>query len=240
MYKKTRKIDIENVIVFTDGSCVNNGRKHAVGGIGIHFPDRTLNDISRIFTKGCCTNQRTELYAILYAIKYVHSEIGLQNCILNIFTDSQYSINCITKWVPAWIKNNWRTKNNTAVANREFIEPIYRYYNKYNINFTHVDAHTGRDDYDSIANAKADYLATKATKKAISEKKNSHEVIRGGSKTNRGLKTRSQNKSNNINSSNKRNYTSNKSNKINYTPIKSYKSYKPEYSDDIIIELVKN
>ncbi|AGD92547.1 putative ribonuclease H protein [Megavirus lba] len=171
MYKKTRKIDIENVIVFTDGSCVNNGRKHAVGGIGIHFPDRTLNDISRIFTKGCCTNQRTELYAILYAIKYVHSEIGLQNCILNIFTDSQYSINCITKWVPAWIKNNWKTKNNTAVANREFIEPIYRYYNKYNINFTHVDAHTGRDDYDSIANAKADYLATKATKKAISEKK---------------------------------------------------------------------
>nr|URM62132.1 ribonuclease H [Mimivirus sp.] len=110
MYKKTRKIDIENVIVFTDGSCVNNGRKHAVGGIGIHFPDRTLNDISRIFTKGCCTNQRTELYAILYAIKYVHSEIGLQNCILNIFTDSQYSINCITKWVPAWIKNNWKTK----------------------------------------------------------------------------------------------------------------------------------
>ncbi|AGC02066.1 Rnase H [Acanthamoeba polyphaga moumouvirus] len=165
------KSKLKNIVVFTDGSCMNNGKKNAVGGIGIHFPCGEFKDISRVFTKGCCTNQRTELFAILYAIKYIDIKLGLSNCSVYICTDSQYSINCITKWVPAWIKNNWMTKNNTPVANKEFIEPIYKYYTKYNITFEHVDAHTGGTDSDSIANARADFLATQATKKAFAENK---------------------------------------------------------------------
>uniref|UniRef100_A0A6G6ABM0 ribonuclease H n=1 Tax=Borely moumouvirus TaxID=2712067 RepID=A0A6G6ABM0_9VIRU len=178
MYKNKLK----EIVVFTDGSCMNNGKKNAIGGIGIHFPDGELRDISRVFNKGCCTNQRTELYAILYAIKYIDSKLSLNNYKVFICTDSQYSINCITKWVPAWIKNNWMTKNNTPVANIEFIEPIYKYYSKYDITFEHVEAHTGGTDFDSVANARADYLATKATKKAFMENKNNYKTR--GSKIN--------------------------------------------------------
>ncbi len=158
------------IIVFTDGSCVGNGKSNATGGIGIHFPNAELADISKIYDSKYCTNQKTELYAILTALRYIKQRLGMRGYKVLIKTDSEYSINCITKWVYGWIKNGWKTKNNTPVANREYIEPIYNYYETYDITFEHVDAHTGLDDEDSIANARADELATKATKKAISRK----------------------------------------------------------------------
>lgn len=159
----------KKIVVFTDGSCSGNGKKNSYGGIGIHFPNKELNDVSKVYRKGYCTNQKTELFAILTAIRYIKQNIGLKNVKVLIKTDSEYSINCVTRWVNGWIKNGWKTKNDTDVANKEFIEPIYKYYKKYDIEFEHVEAHTGYDDDDSVGNDKADKLATKATEKAIRE-----------------------------------------------------------------------
>lgn len=145
--------------------------KNASGGIGIHFPNGELTDISNIYRLGFCTNQKTELFAILSALRYIKQNLGLSEYKVLIKTDSQYSINCITKWVYGWIKNGWKTQNNKLVANKEFIEAIHKYYEKYDIELEHVDAHTNLNDDDSKANARADELATKATKKAINEMK---------------------------------------------------------------------
>lgn len=160
------------IVVYTDGSCSGNGNSNAIGGIGIHFPNEELKDISKVFRYESCTNQRTELYAILTAIRYIKQKLGLTNNKIVIKTDSQYSIDCITKWIYGWIKNGWMTKNNTPVANQEFIEVIHEYYEKYDITFEHVDAHTNKKDEDSVANAMADKLATMATKKAQMEMAN--------------------------------------------------------------------
>lgn len=176
------------IIVYTDGSCVGNGKSNASGGIGIHFPNGELADISKIYDSNYCTNQKTELYAILTALRYIRQRLGMSGYKVLIKTDSEYSINCITKWVYGWVKNGWKTKNNTPVANREYIEPIYKYYETYDISFEHVEAHTGLDDEDSIANARADELATKATKKSI-ERKNSDNVTSNHYKNNNYKKT---------------------------------------------------
>jgi ribonuclease HI len=167
----------KSLIVYTDGSCVGNGKTNAAGGIGIHFPNGELADVSKIYSAGYCTNQKTELYAILTALRYIKQRLGLINYKVIVKTDSEYSINCVTKWVYGWIKNGWKTKNNRPVANKEYIEAIHNYYENYDIMFEHVDAHTGLDDFDSVANARADELATKATKKSMSNgpsKKNFH------------------------------------------------------------------
>lgn len=161
----------KTIVVYTDGSCVGNGTSRASGGIGIHFPNKELKDISKIYRIGCCTNQKTELYAIMIALRYIKKNLGLSNHQVIIKTDSQYSIDCITKWVYAWEKNGWMTKNNTPVLNREFIEVIHRYYETYDIEFEHVDAHTNFDDDDSIGNAEADRLAVRATNRAVEESK---------------------------------------------------------------------
>lgn len=156
---------MKTIIIYTDGSCMGNGKNNAKGGIGIHFPNKELKDISKVYRLGICTNQKTELYAILIALRYVKRKIGMDNKII-IKTDSQYSIDSITKWSKAWIKNGWKTKNNTPVANKEFIEILQKYYIKYDIKFEHIDAHTNKKDKDSIANARADYLAVKAANRA--------------------------------------------------------------------------
>ena len=160
----------KDLVVFTDGSCIKNGRNNAIGGIGIHFPNKELEDISKIYDIGICTNQRTELYAILLALRYIKHNLGFKNYKIIIKTDSKYSIDCITKWIYGWIKNGWKTKNNTPVANKEFIELINKYYEKYDIIFMHVESHTGLADSDSKGNETADKLATDATKKALKDK----------------------------------------------------------------------
>ncbi|XWV24808.1 ribonuclease H [Tupanvirus deep ocean] len=194
MSKSVRK---KHIVVFTDGSCAGNGKQNASGGIGIHFPNGELTDVSKIYRNGYCTNQKTELFAILTALRYINQNLGLSKYKVLIKTDSDYSINCVTKWVYGWIKNGWKTQNNKPVANKEYIEAIHKYYENYDITFEHVDAHTGLDDDDSIANARADELATKATKKAIKEMRMNHTSQKPpqGSKSVRNYSdTRSKNK----------------------------------------------
>ncbi|KAH9821563.1 ribonuclease H-like domain-containing protein, partial [Melampsora americana] len=40
------------------------------------------------------------------------------------YTDSQYSINCLTKWLSHWISNNWKTASGKAVENQDLINSI--------------------------------------------------------------------------------------------------------------------
>lgn len=162
------------LVAFTDGSCMNNGKVGAKGGMGIHFPNHELPDISQPYSSNIPnidtatpTNQRTELTAILLCLRYVNKELGLNNYELLIKTDSKYSINCITQWAQNWSKNNWTTANGKSVMNKDLIMIIYKYYTKFDINFQYVKAHTTRDDEDSNGNRIADKLATSASLKQI-------------------------------------------------------------------------
>ena len=132
---KSNKIPME---IYTDGSCSRNGRAGAIGGIGIYFPNGELPSISKIFPLDGCTNQRTELYAILSALRYVKSNFDLNLYTIHIKTDSEYSINCVTKWVHGWIKNDWIKQDGNPVLNKELIETIYKYIKAYHIILTHV------------------------------------------------------------------------------------------------------
>lgn len=166
-----KKIKSDKILVFTDGSCSGNGKKYAVGGIGVHFPNGELEDLSRPFTLGVCTNQRTELYAILVALKYIKSKLGLSKKEIVIKTDSMYSINCVTKWVYRWIENSWKTQKDTPVVNRELIEPIFKMYEKYDITLEYTEGHSGGSENENIANDTADQLARDGTEAAKKLKK---------------------------------------------------------------------
>lgn len=190
----------KTILVYTDGSCVNNGKKNAVGGIGIYFPNKELTDISRIYDIGVCTNHKAELYAILITLKYIKKNIGLSKYKILIKTDSEYSINCLTKWINGWINKGWKTVNGTRVVNRELIEPIHQYCKKYDIDFEHVLAHTNGTDFDSLANDKADRLAKKATQKAL-QMMSSTVKINHGSKNNSRSTQSGSNKIQKINNS---------------------------------------
>ena len=91
-----------NINIYTDGACINNGKKNAKAGIGIYISDDFTISEKLI---GLPTNQRAELYAILKELLIIDI-LNYKN--INIYTDSMYSINCITKWVKGWKKNDWK------------------------------------------------------------------------------------------------------------------------------------
>ena len=167
--------------VFTDGSAINNGNKNVKGGMGIYYPDSSLSSNKAIncnqfiidnpqynITKA--TNNVAELLAILIAIRdlipYVKHEPQLSNTpIIVIYSDSQYSINSVTKWAHGWKKAGWKKKSGKAkkalalakpkalglakalakpkneIKNLEIIKEIYNYCEVYRIKFVHINSH---------------------------------------------------------------------------------------------------
>ena len=131
-------------IVFTDGSTFNNGKKKMkqYGGIGVFFADDDPRNISKILEGDKITNNVAELTACQQAIESIIETPGYNVMdVIIIYTDSEYMINSITKWVNGWIKNEWKTKNKKPVQNKNLILKIYNLYKKHNIFFRHVKAH---------------------------------------------------------------------------------------------------
>lgn len=156
----------DTIIVFTDGSCVNNGKKNAKGGIGVYFPCKEFNDISDAFIQTPITNQRAELYAIYKALLTITENSEFKKII--IYTDSLYSIKCVTEWIKKWETNNWKGSTKKPVLNQDLIRPINNILKQHEnkIIFKHVRSHTNDDTIESIFNDVVDKLACKGTLKS--------------------------------------------------------------------------
>ena len=153
-YFESIKEPREILKIYTDGACSNNGKKTAKAGVGIYC---SIFEVSEKFPFENHTNNRAELYAILYALNIIIKNNYIKNYEeVIIYTDSEYSLKSCTKWIHKWIKTNWKK----PVKNREFIEPIYSILKENSrIKLVHIKAHTGFQDEDSIGNDKADELA---------------------------------------------------------------------------------
>lgn len=144
----------KHLLVYTDGSCSNNGKKNSKGGLGIHFSEKNKHyfpDVSESIQRQDITNNIAELMAIQKALEITR---GIKD--VKIYTDSKYSLNVITKWYGIWLKKGL-CKNK---KNLDLIGTIYDMYNQSDAELIHVRAHTGNTDEHSIGNMIADRLAT--------------------------------------------------------------------------------
>ena len=146
--------------VFTDGACSNNGRPGAKAGYAIWFPDHpSLSESARIPSGQAQTNQRAELSAIARAA-VILDEKGYHDVDVILYTDSDYSISCLTKWLPGWVARGWKTSSGTDVLHRDLIEETTRRLSKLKSHrFVHVRAHTGGTDDLSKNNDVVDRMA---------------------------------------------------------------------------------
>lgn len=160
--------------IYTDGSTINNGKPNASGGYGVYFPDFPLLNLSEPFLLSVPTNQKTELYALLKCFQqcYILSREN-KNYEFHVYSDSDYSIKCLTTWIKSWVKNNWKKADGKSVKNIEIIKPLYEEYNKVidKIVIKHINSHTGKKDIHSIGNDTADKLAMIGTKQHPNYKK---------------------------------------------------------------------
>jgi ribonuclease HI len=160
---KPLKINKDKFIIYTDGACSNNGSINAKAGIGVHFSELNIikiPDISCNLVMTKPTNNAAELVAIETAIdKCIETKINIP---IVIFTDSDYSIKCITIWYPQWLKNN-------NLKNKKNINILRRIHDKLpsDIEFIHIRAQhdTKMEDEHSQGNKSADKLAVEGINK---------------------------------------------------------------------------
>jgi len=138
----------DDIIIYTDGACSNNGKPNAVGGCGVHFPNKEFEDKSTKFNLSPISNNRAELYAIYLALESLQ-DITFKT--VTIHSDSRYAINCVTSWYKVWEKQNFLLSNKKPIKNFDIITKIRDILVKHaNINFIYVER---------SKNANADKLA---------------------------------------------------------------------------------
>ena len=146
--------------VFTDGACSKNGKENAKASYACWFPDnKELSASGRVPDDQPQTNNRGELLGILEAVKIIDKNFKADEVELEIYTDSQYSKNCLTVWLAGWTANNWKTSAGGDVKNRDLIEETTSLLRKYTYVIKYVPAHTGGTDELSKHNEQVDRMA---------------------------------------------------------------------------------
>lgn len=133
----------QGVTVYTDGSARGNGRTGAIAGYGVYWDDAKYHslNLARRLAGPVQTNNRAELTAILRAVQVCPEPQKP----LRIFTDSQYAINALTKWLPGWQRNGWRTAKGEDVLNKDLMVALHSAFTKRSVHPTlvYVRGHMG-------------------------------------------------------------------------------------------------
>jgi hypothetical protein len=77
-----------------------------------------------------------------------------------VYTDSEYAMNCLTKWLVGWASRNWKTTEGKDVLYQDLIKDTSSRLAKFKSHrFVHVRAHTGGEDDLSKQNDVVDKMA---------------------------------------------------------------------------------
>jgi ribonuclease HI len=157
--KKAPEEKTDSVRIYTDGSCILNGKPNARGGWAVYFPNGEFANMAEKYTRHP-TNQRCELTAIQKALEATQQHIAGGGKV-EIYTDSEYSLKCLQEYCKKWSINGWIKADKNPIENRDIIEPLYKFYCTYwrQISLKHVRAHTGRQDVHSKCNDIVDQMA---------------------------------------------------------------------------------
>lgn len=137
--------DQSRVVIYTDGACSGNPGPGGWGAI------LTFGDREKEMSGGeeNTTNNRMELMAAISALE------GLKRpCQVDLYTDSSYVKNGITKWIHGWMKNGWKTASKKPVKNTEHWKRLLTALQPHNVNWHWIKGHSGHPE-----NERADELA---------------------------------------------------------------------------------
>jgi len=147
----------KQVELHTDGACLGNPGPGGWAAL-LRYQGR-----ERELTGGEAqtTNNRMELMAAISGLEAIS-----EDCLVTLFTDSQYVRQGTTLWLPNWQRRNWKTSGGDAVKNRDLWERLHAAASRHAIDWRWVKGHSGDAD-----NERVDVLAREAAikfKEAVS------------------------------------------------------------------------
>ena len=135
----------ERVQLYTDGACSGNP---GPGGWGVLM---LWNDHEKELCEGefNTTNNRMELMAAIMGLEALKRGIAA-----DLYTDSTYVRDGITKWIHNWKKNYWRTAARKPVKNKDLWKRLETALAPHDVEWHWVKGHAGNPE-----NERADELA---------------------------------------------------------------------------------
>ena len=107
--------ELPQVEIFTDGACKGNPGPGGWGAIlRSNGKERELSG-----GEALTTNNRMELMAAIEALKALKKP-----CRVDLYTDSNYVRDGITKWIHGWRRNGWKTADKKPVKNAELWQTL--------------------------------------------------------------------------------------------------------------------
>lgn len=141
-------MSVAQVNIYTDGSCLGNP---GPGGYGIVLKsgqhEKTLQQGFRL-----TTNNRMELLATVVALNALKKP-----CQVELYTDSEYVRQGITKWIHGWKQKGWLTAAKQPVKNQDLWQALDKAIGRHVINWHWVKGHSGHPE-----NERCDVLARRA------------------------------------------------------------------------------
>ena len=142
--------ELPEVEIFTDGACKGNPGPGGWGAI------LRSNGKERELSGGepLTTNNRMELMAAIEALKALKKP-----CRVQLYTDSNYVRDGITKWIHGWRRNGWKTADRKPVKNAELWQALLDACEPHRIEWHWVKGHAGHPENeraDALACAEAD------------------------------------------------------------------------------------
>jgi ribonuclease HI len=137
-----------HVEIFTDGACSGNpgpGGWAAILRSGAHEREISGGDTAT-------TNNRMELMAVISALTALRKPSTV-----TVHTDSRYVMDGITKWLPRWKANGWKTADKKPVKNDDLWRALETALESHDVKWRWVRGHSGH-----VENSRADALARAA------------------------------------------------------------------------------
>jgi ribonuclease HI len=138
--------------MFTDGACRGNP---GPGGWAVLLrTGKTEREISG--GEPLTTNNRMELLAAIRGLEALK-----RPCRVQLYTDSVYVRDGITRWIHKWRQNGWRTSDKKPVKNAELWKRLDDLRARHDVQWHWVKGHAGHPE-----NERADELARRGIKEA--------------------------------------------------------------------------
>lgn len=134
--------------IYTDGACTGNPGPGG-WGVVVYYSDRSIYESGGNAAQ--TTNNRMEMQAAIAALKLLHT--ASQTEPITLYTDSEYLINGVTKWVKGWRKKGWKTAQGKPVLNQDLWETLDQL-NTPLVKWQYVRGHAG-----NIGNERCDAIA---------------------------------------------------------------------------------
>ena len=140
------------VVIYTDGACSGNP---GPGGWGVVM--RWQGTEKEMYgAEPLTTNNRMELTAAIQALEALQRPTTV-----SLHTDSKYLLDGITKWIPNWQRNGWKTAAKKPVKNDDLWRRLVEAMRPHDVRWVWVKGHAG-----DPGNERADALARRGIEEA--------------------------------------------------------------------------